>query len=363
MMESKPLLTVIVPAYNVENYLGDCLDSIMGQTQMDHKVIVVNDGSTDDTGKIAQRYADKYPDRVQCITQENQGLGAARNTGLARVDTEYVTFLDSDDWWDCLFIEKLKQELAGHEGRPDIVFSLPWIYDSISKRCLPWYDKDRLEEIFYPDADDGNGLSRELNIHTEPELYMLEPSACRRIYRRQFLEDLQFRFPVGVKWEDVQPHFYLTHRASCCIGLRDTGFLYRINTGSQTTATTGASRLDIIPVYRETLQMAYAENWAKEEVAYILRMLCSFTIWSIDVTNAEYIDPLVKQLRQLFRSVPKAYFRVYFKLCSPRPKKERVFFWILRSPFYGLLKDPGIRRIGSNAIVWVRKMRGKWSKR
>lgn len=362
MTESKPLLTVVVPAYNVEKYLADCLDSIIGQTQMDHKVIVVNDGSTDDTGKIAQRYADAYPDRVQCITQENQGLGAARNTGLARADTEYVTFLDSDDWWDCLFIEKLKQELAGHEGRPDIVFSLPWIYDTISKRCLPWYDKERLKEIFYPDADDGNGLSREVRSTEEPKLYMLEPNACRRIYRRQFLEDAQFRFPVGVKWEDVQPHFYLIRRAACCIGLRGAGFIYRINTGGQITMDRGASRLDMIPVFRETLQMAYAENWTNEEVAYILRMLYSFTNWSIDVTNAEYIVPLLRQLHQLFRSIPKRYFRTYFPLCSPRPKKERVVYWILRSPFYGLLKDPSVRRIGTKAIAWVRKMRGKWSR-
>ena len=96
MYSKKPLLTVVVPVYNVEKFLGNCLDSLLNQTVADHKIIVVNDGSKDTSGEIAKAYAEKYPEMIHYIEQTNKGLGAARNTGLALAETEYVAFLDSE---------------------------------------------------------------------------------------------------------------------------------------------------------------------------------------------------------------------------------------------------------------------------
>lgn len=355
----KQLLTVVVPAYNVEKYLGDCLDSLLCQTVTNHKIIVVNDGSKDTTGIIAQGYAAEHPDMIQYVEQENQGLGAARNTGLALVNTEYVAFLDSDDWWDCLFMEKLEREIARHEEKPDLIFSLPWIYDAVSNQCRPWYDKPTLEMIFYPNGGNENVGSREVSIKDDRRIYELEANACRRIYRTQFLKDEGFQFPVGVKWEDVQPHFQLIHKAKRCIGLKSTGFIYRINTGGQITAGGGASRMDMIPVYRNTLQMAFDASWPKEEIAYILRMLWSFTAWSIAVTNTDYIDALLHGLHGLYRTIPKRYFKVYFNLCSPHRRREMAMIWIIRSPFYGLLKDYRTRKCGENILAKVRNIRNR----
>lgn len=101
-----PLVSVIVPVYNVENYLTRCLDSILGQTYQNLEIILVDDGSTDRSGEICRRYAAMDP-RIQLIVQENRGPSAARNTGLDRMTGEYVTFVDSDDYLSIYFIEIL----------------------------------------------------------------------------------------------------------------------------------------------------------------------------------------------------------------------------------------------------------------
>lgn len=346
MSFTKPLLTFIVPAYNVDKYLAECLDSLLDQTVRDHQVIIVNDGSTDHTNEIAQRYAAAYPELIRYVEQENQGLGAARNAGLAMVDTQYVTFLDSDDWQDCLFMEKLKRELDRQEEAADIIFTLPWIYDSVTHQVQEWYDKLSMERLFYPNGGDENVPSYVMNVKMEQGLglYELEASSCRRVYRTEFLKQIHFQFPVGVKWEDVQPHFHAIHHARRCIAVRSTGFFYRVNTGGQITSGGGRTRLDLVPVFRSTLEMAMKEGWPEMEIAYIIRMLWSFTTWSISVTNAEVIGPLLAELHKFYKTVPNRHFRKYCSMCAISGRRDRVLIAFMKSPFYRLLEDYRIRK-------------------
>ena len=101
-----PKISVIIPCYNVEKYLRECLDSVVNQTLKDIEIICVNDGSTDGTQKILEEYAQK-DDRILLINKPNGGLSLARNTGMEKMRGEYVAFLDSDDWVDLDFYEKL----------------------------------------------------------------------------------------------------------------------------------------------------------------------------------------------------------------------------------------------------------------
>lgn len=98
-MTEQGLISIIVPVYNGEKYLIDCLDSILGQTYRHLEIIVVDDGSTDRSGEILQEYSQK-DNRIRVVAQENQGLSSARNTGLECATGDYVVFLDSDDWID-----------------------------------------------------------------------------------------------------------------------------------------------------------------------------------------------------------------------------------------------------------------------
>ncbi|WP_329903381.1 glycosyltransferase family 2 protein [Porphyromonas pogonae] len=103
---SKPLISIVVPAYNVEKYLDQCLQSIVDQTYTNLEIIVINDGSTDNTPAIADQWKDK-DNRIRVIHQENAGIAEVRNKGLTLSKGEYVGFVDSDDWIDINMYEKL----------------------------------------------------------------------------------------------------------------------------------------------------------------------------------------------------------------------------------------------------------------
>ena len=108
--ETSPLISVIVPAYNVEQYLDKCLESIVEQTYTNLEIILVNDGSTDETKRLCEAWKDK-DERIQVVHQCNQGLSAARNTGIDISKGKYLCFIDSDDMVDSRFIEHLVEAL------------------------------------------------------------------------------------------------------------------------------------------------------------------------------------------------------------------------------------------------------------
>ena len=110
-LPTQPLVSIIVPIYNTARYLPACLDSIITQTHQNLEIILIDDGSTDHSGQIADNYA-KKDSRIKVIHQKNQGQSAARNLGLTMVKGEYVSFLDSDDENKPTFIEKLLAPLV-----------------------------------------------------------------------------------------------------------------------------------------------------------------------------------------------------------------------------------------------------------
>ena len=110
-LPTQPLVSIIVPIYNTARYLPACLDSIITQTHQNLEIILIDDGSTDHSGQIADNYA-KKDSRIKVIHQKNQGQSAARNLGLTMVKGEYVSFLDSDDKIKPTFIEELLTPLV-----------------------------------------------------------------------------------------------------------------------------------------------------------------------------------------------------------------------------------------------------------
>lgn len=110
-MNVKPLVTVIVPVYNVKKYLTCCLESIIQQTYKNLEIIIINDGSTDGSGEICRQYAERDA-RIRLFTQRNQGLSAARNVGLDHMTGEYIIFVDSDDYISLSLVEILLRLLV-----------------------------------------------------------------------------------------------------------------------------------------------------------------------------------------------------------------------------------------------------------
>lgn len=175
------MVSIIVPIYNVEKYLKRCLESLVSQTYEEIEILLVNDGSTDGSVKIAQEYADKYKN-VILLSKKNGGLSDARNYGLRYAEGDYVAFIDSDDWIDERMIEKLV--LKADSAKADIV-------------CC---------DMEYVD-DDGNrkyssgGEFEIVDVKDFPEIISINNSACNKIYRRNLFD--QIEFPVGDWYEDL----------------------------------------------------------------------------------------------------------------------------------------------------------------
>lgn len=134
---NSPLVSIIMPAFNAGAYIAEAADSVINQTFTNWELIIINDGSTDDTEAIAQKYSAKDP-RIRLITQENKKLSAARNTGIINAKGEWVAFLDADDLW---VATKLAKQLNVAERQPDagVIFTGGYtFYNNDLKTAQPY---------------------------------------------------------------------------------------------------------------------------------------------------------------------------------------------------------------------------------
>lgn len=122
----QPKISIVIPVYNVGQYLCQCLDSIITQTIQDYEVILVDDGSTDESPSICDKYAEKNK-RFTVIHQKNEGSAKARNTGLDKATGEYIAFIDSDDWINEDHLQNLQKR--AEETEADIVISSYYFFD------------------------------------------------------------------------------------------------------------------------------------------------------------------------------------------------------------------------------------------
>lgn len=180
----EPTFSIIIPVYNTERFIKKCLDSVLQQTYTAYEVIVVNDGTTDASGEISESYSKKY-NQIRVITQENKGLGGARNTGIDAAEGDYLVFLDSDDYIREDMLEVLHRALK--EGYPDVVAFDAYMVDmsgAIHGRCsIQTYPSSRA------------------NLSAK-DLLMMEPTSCFKIYRRQLFQENRIYFPERLWYED-----------------------------------------------------------------------------------------------------------------------------------------------------------------
>lgn len=182
-----PKVSVIVPVYKVEKFLPRCLDSIVNQTLEDIEIICINDGSPDNSLQILEEYA-KKDSRIKIINQENAGLSVARNVGMEIAQGEYIGFVDSDDWIDVEFYEKLYTTAKKYDA--DIgVCSVQSVRKFGRKNYLFKYKSEELAEDTY-------------------KKYYLCDIPCvgyvwNKIYRTSDIKKFNIMFEPGVYFEDV----------------------------------------------------------------------------------------------------------------------------------------------------------------
>jgi glycosyltransferase involved in cell wall biosynthesis len=189
------LVSVVIPVYNVKDYLERCFQSVINQSIADLEIILVDDGSTDGSGELCDLLKSR-DSRVQVIHQENQGLGPARNSGLTVATGEYVSFIDSDDWIEQNTYEILINSMERNQCR-------------IAACGRKIVDDDKCLDLVYCNKDE-----KVLNGEDIIEHYLLQNdmnmSACDKLFERSLFEDIQF--PSGYVSEDVVPIYEVLKR-------------------------------------------------------------------------------------------------------------------------------------------------------
>ncbi len=181
-----PDVTVVIPVYNVERYLNKCVDSVLAQTYADYAVILVDDGSTDESGRLCDEYAAKH-ENIRVIHQQNKGLGGARNTGIEACDTPYIFFLDSDDY---LHPDMLSTCMGLAKSNDcDMVFFNAIAVDEQGRLGVQYDLALPSDCLFTPD--------------TAPAVLFLS-GAWNRLYKTDLFLHHDIRFPEKVWYEDLK---------------------------------------------------------------------------------------------------------------------------------------------------------------
>lgn len=204
------LLSIVVPAYNVENYIEKCIDSIVTQQAIDYEVIVVNDGSTDNTLSIIRKLEEKYSN-VVVIDQKNRGLGAARNTGIFNANGKYITFVDSDDY----LIENTYGNLfkeVGDESFDIICYKLTKFYEGE----IANFNNENIEKII-------------LNNENAKKMYYsnkISSYVCDKVYNINLFKNNNIIFPEGKYYEDLKTSYELFLNAKKILKTNVNGYMY-----------------------------------------------------------------------------------------------------------------------------------------
>ncbi|MDF6020686.1 CDP-glycerol glycerophosphotransferase family protein [Streptomyces sp. JH34] len=215
----KPLLSVVVPVHNVEDYLAECLESLARQSLDALEVVMVDDGSTDGSRRIAEEFAAR-DDRFRCVHQPNAGLSAARNTGIARTTpgVPYLAFADSDD---VLVLDAYERMLASLESTgSDLVTGNVWRLDEQGRRQAwqyRWLTGDRLRTHITRDAR-----------------LLADRVAWNKVFRRSFWDRHAFSFPVGKLYEDTPVMIPAHYLAKSVDVLHEHVYHWRVREGSIT---------------------------------------------------------------------------------------------------------------------------------
>lgn len=185
------MISVIIPVYNVENYLKECLDSVCKQTFEDIEIICVNDGSTDDSLRILKEYTNN-DSRIKIISQENKGVSAARNVGLKKANGRYVYFLDSDDFIDLNSLEEL-YNLSEEKNLDMILFKTCCFLDDTGEKFIDrYFEMKFLDDLVNEKVFDYTDINQ--------RVYDLAVTMGSTFFKHELISNMTF--PNGLIFED-----------------------------------------------------------------------------------------------------------------------------------------------------------------
>lgn len=312
-MKEEMKISVVVPVYNVERFLRDCINSIRNQTYQNLEIILVDDGSTDSSAGICDEY-EKMDTRIKVIHKCNGGLSDARNTGIGLAKGEYISFVDSDDWIRKDAYQILSDRIR--QFRADIVcFGMTELYE-------------RSRNVLYLPKSSGVA-------DTEGALKMLMlgngcgPSACNKLFKRRIFEKI--RFPAGKISEDIAVMYQVFDQAKQVGFVNECLYYYRHRRGSITTAAYHRKNLVIVDYARDMIRYMKKKHPALTDDA---RTYYANTLIHV----CSRISALNKAEQEIFQNELKAYKNELYRYrCFLRTPAERAKYILVMTGFYGTL--------------------------
>ena len=317
---NQPLLSVIVPCYNVEKYINKCISSIVDQTYSNLEIILIDDGSTDNTVKICDERQDK-DQRIRVIHKQNEGVAYARKTGVENATAEYVTFVDADDWIDVNMYADMMSALLTTNS--DIVHC---------GVCEVYEDGSRKETFIFNDVATMQTYQR-----IEAVTMLLKDkwwqSVCSRIYKKNLFDHIEI--PKGRIFGEDQLDYRLFHYASQTVFLNHPYYFYFQRSDSisrQGNMPTEMKKMrDLSDLYYERFSFVKQHPEYYDALPHAKCMALCFGIFTLDniiahpqYASKEYFDDKIKQIRSLYLSKEDYYLwrslKIKWRLLKISPK-------------------------------------------
>lgn len=280
MTKNNPLISVIVPVYNTAKYLPRCLDSILAQTYNNLEIIIVDDGSTDNSAKIIKSYAQKDP-RIKSFHQSNSGLSSARNTGIAKSTGAYITFVDSDDSIEPNMLEAMVAAILNTSA--DIaVCSFKEIYPNGK---VTHFSNSHPQKIY----DTESALEAML----QEKGFMV--SATMKLFPTKYFKTVQF--PVGKLYEDIGTTYKLIMQASAIIFLPAEYYIYHHHQDSIISHSFDPRKLDIITLTDQMCDDVTQKYPALKDITNERRMRARFSVLRQLPAKSRYTKGILSYLR------------------------------------------------------------------
>lgn len=272
-MAEEALISIIVPVYNVENYIEQCLDSLINQTYKNLEIVIVNDGSTDSSGEFCEQYAEADK-RIKYHYQKNNGVALARNVGLDIADGEYVCFVDPDDYCEFGMLEKLYELIVKYDA--DVA-------------CCRW--KKIKKEIF--SGVGGYEFAKKENVLTNLEMVEMYTKSMdwpvwNKLYKKELIKSI--KFPEIRYGEDFFTVFRWLYNASKIVYIQDSLYNYRIMRKGSNTSNRNNILLKIscdLNQLQQFKKMLFEINDSKLIENFNVRYLRSLYDLRCDIENTE----------------------------------------------------------------------------
>lgn len=294
----KELISVIVPVYNAEKYLQKCLDSILEQTYKNLEIIIINDGSTDNSGQICQEY-EKQDDRIVYIEKENSGVSDTRNAGMNRMTGPYVTFVDSDDWLEPNYVKFLYEKLIEHQA--DIVVGN---YTSFNESNSVFYfhtSADYYEKVY----DNKSVIPCLYDAKELLKSALIVPWG--KIYKKEIIAN--FRFPIDRIGEDALFNLKALLDSKKVVYVNKSAYIYRVREGSLSNTWSDKWIRDAIYIIEERLSLLASLGYPLSEHRRAYKMSLDYIsseAYNRGLANSHELNYIKEKKMLLDRLLPQS---------------------------------------------------------